>query len=67
MITNWLLGLSPLLVYGVLFGLVGAESAGLPVPGETSLIAVGILASQHGDISIEVVIAAAALAATAGC
>jgi len=66
MITNWLLGLSPLLVYGVLFGLVGAESAGLPVPGETSLIAVGILASQHGDISIEVVIAAAALAAIIG-
>ena len=66
MITNWLLGLPPLLVYGVLFALVAGESAGLPLPGETSLIAVGALASQHGGISIEVVIAATALAAISG-
>ena len=50
MITNWLLGLPPLLVYGALFVVVAAESSGLPVPGETSLIAVGILASQHAGI-----------------
>ena len=43
MITNWLLGLPPPLVYGVLFALVAGESAGLPLPGETSLIAVGAL------------------------
>ena len=43
MITNWLLGLPPLLVYVGLFAVVAAESAGLPLPGETSLIAVGIL------------------------
>ncbi len=66
MITNWLLGLPPLLVYGVLFALVAGESAGLPLPGETSLIAVGALASQHGAISIEVVIAVTALAAVGG-
>lgn len=66
MITNWLLGLPPLLVYAALFAVVAAESSGLPLPGETSLIAVGILASQHGDISIEVVIATAALAAIVG-
>jgi len=66
MITNWLLGLPPLLVYGALFALVAGESAGLPLPGETSLIAVGILASQHAGISIEVVIAVAALAAIIG-
>lgn len=66
MITNWLLGLPPLLVYGVLFALVAGESAGLPLPGETSLIAVGALASQHGGISIEVVIAVTALAAISG-
>ncbi len=66
MITNWLLGLPPLLVYIALFAVVAAESAGLPLPGETSLIAVGILASQHGGISIEVVIATTALAAVIG-
>ncbi len=66
MITNWLLGLPPLLVYGGLFLIVGAESSGVPLPGETSLIAAAILASQHAGLSIEVVIAAAALAAIIG-
>jgi membrane-associated protein len=66
MITSWLLGLPPLFVYTALFAVIGAESSGLPLPGETSLIAVGILASQHGGISIEIVIATAALAAIVG-
>jgi membrane protein DedA with SNARE-associated domain len=39
---------------------------GLPVPGETSLIACTILASQHQGISIELVIAVAALGAIIG-
>jgi membrane protein DedA with SNARE-associated domain len=66
MITNWLLGLPPRLVYLALFGVVGAESSGLPLPGETSLIAASILASQHEGLSIEIVIAVAALAAIVG-
>lgn len=66
MITDWLLGLPPLLVYAALFAVVAAESSGLPVPGETSLIAVAILASQHQGITIEAVIAVAALAAIVG-
>lgn len=66
MITDWLLGLPPLLVYAALFAVVAAESSGLPVPGETSLIAVAILASQHEGITIELVIAAAALGAIIG-
>lgn len=66
MITDWLLGLPPLLVYLGLFGVVAMESAGLPLPGETSLIAAAILASEHEGLSIEVVIAAAALAAIVG-
>lgn len=66
MITDWLLGLPPLLVYLGLFAVVGAESAGLPVPGETSLIAVAILASQHDGLVIGFVIATAALAAIVG-
>jgi membrane protein DedA with SNARE-associated domain len=66
MITNWLLGLPPLLVYVALLAVVAAESSGLPVPGETSLIAAAILASQHQGLSIEIVIAVAALGAIVG-
>jgi membrane-associated protein len=65
-ITDWLLGLPPLLVYAGLFVVVGAESSGVPLPGETSLIAAAILASQHAGLSIEVVIATAAVAAIIG-
>lgn len=45
--------------------LVGAESAGVPVPGETSLIAGAVLASQ-GHLSLPLVIALAAGSAIVG-
>lgn len=45
--------------------LVGAESAGVPVPGETSLIAAAVLASQ-GHLSLPLVIAVAAGSAIVG-
>ena len=61
-----LLTLPPLLVYLVLFALIAGESAGLPLPGEASLIAVGALAAHDGRLSIEVVIAVAAVAAIVG-
>jgi undecaprenyl-diphosphatase len=51
--------------YLALFGLVAAESAGLPVPGETALIAAGVLAS-HGTLDPFLVIAVAAAAAIVG-
>jgi membrane protein DedA with SNARE-associated domain len=51
--------------YPVLFLLVMAESSGLPVPGETSLISGALLASQ-GKLQIEFVIALAAAAAIVG-
>jgi membrane-associated protein len=51
--------------YLVLFLLVMAESGGLPVPGETSLIAAAVLASQ-GKLQIEIVIVVAASAAIVG-
>jgi membrane protein DedA with SNARE-associated domain len=51
--------------YPVLFLLVMAESGGLPVPGETGLIAGGVLASS-GNLSIELVIPIAASAAIVG-
>lgn len=49
----------------LLFLVIAIESAGVPLPGETALIAFGVLASQ-GHYSIEVVIAVAAAAAIIG-
>ncbi len=49
----------------LLFAVVMLESFGIPLPGETALIAFGILASQ-GHYSIGVVIAVAAVAAIVG-
>ncbi|MDQ3866926.1 MAG: VTT domain-containing protein, partial [Actinomycetota bacterium] len=51
--------------YVALAGLVAFESMGVPVPGETALLAAGILA-QQGHLEIELVIAVAAGAAVAG-
>src|SRR3954453_16499473 len=51
--------------YLALFGFVGAESAGVPVPGETALIAAGVLA-RHGQFDIRLVIVIAAAAAITG-
>jgi membrane protein DedA with SNARE-associated domain len=51
--------------YPLLFLAVMAESSGLPVPGETGLIAAAVAASQ-GKLQIELVIAIAALAAIVG-
>jgi membrane protein DedA with SNARE-associated domain len=49
----------------ILFGLVALESFGLPVPGETALIACSVLASR-GSVSIVWVIVVAAAAAIIG-
>ena len=49
----------------ILFLVVMLESFGLPLPGETALIAFGVLAAK-GDYSIVVVIAVAAAAAIVG-
>lgn len=51
--------------YLILFGLIGAESSGLPVPGESALIAAGFLA-HDGQFEIELVIVIAAAAAIVG-
>jgi membrane protein DedA with SNARE-associated domain len=51
--------------YAVLVLLVMAECSGVPIPGETALIAAGVLASQ-GKLKIELVIGLAALAAIVG-
>jgi membrane protein DedA with SNARE-associated domain len=51
--------------YGILFALILIESAGVPVPGETSLIAAGVLASE-GHLSLPIVFAVAISAAVIG-
>jgi membrane protein DedA with SNARE-associated domain len=51
--------------YLVLGLLIGGESAGLPLPGETALITAGVLASQ-GKLSLVPVIVVAATAAIVG-
>ena len=51
--------------YPLLALFVGVESSGVPVPGETALIAAAVLSSQ-GHLQIEFVIAIAAAAAIVG-
>jgi membrane-associated protein len=53
--------------YPLLFVLVGAESSGVPVPGETALIAAAVLASRpNAGLALPAVIATAAVAAIVG-
>jgi membrane protein DedA with SNARE-associated domain len=49
----------------ILFVLIAMESAGIPLPGETALVAAGVLAAQ-GKFDIVAVIAVAAAAAIVG-
>jgi membrane-associated protein len=59
------LPVSPLVAYAALFGLIALESMGVPLPGETALIAAGILAHQ-GRLDIALVVSLAAAAAILG-
>lgn len=59
------LELLPAAGYAGVAALVGGESAGLPIPGETALVAAAILASQ-GQLALAPVIVVAAAAAIAG-
>ncbi len=60
-----LISLPPGIGYLILFGLIGAESAGVPLPGETALVAAGVLA-HRGEFHISLVILIAAAAAIIG-
>jgi undecaprenyl-diphosphatase len=51
--------------YAALAALIAGETMGIPLPGETALIAGGILASE-GRLSLEIVIVVAAAAAIVG-
>jgi membrane protein DedA with SNARE-associated domain len=50
----------------VVAGVIGLESVGLPVPGETVLIAASIFAGSHHELNIVEVILTAAAAAIVG-
>lgn len=52
--------------YAAVFLLVGAESIGIPLPGETILIAAGIYAGTTHHLSVWVIYAVAAAAAIIG-
>jgi membrane protein DedA with SNARE-associated domain len=51
--------------YGFLFLLVGMESAGAPLPGETALLTAAVLAAQ-GHMSLPLVIVLSPAAAIVG-
>jgi len=57
--------LSPTAMYLVLIGLVFAESAGVPLPGETALITASILASR-GKLELPLVIVCTVAASVTG-
>lgn len=46
MIDQWLEAIPPLVLYLVVFAVVGVESLGIPLPGEVVLITAALLASQ---------------------
>ena len=62
-------GLSQLVAtygYWVVAGVIGLESMGLPLPGETMLIVAAVYAGTTGQLDISLVIAAAAAGAILG-
>jgi membrane protein DedA with SNARE-associated domain len=52
--------------YWIVGAMVGLESMGIPLPGETTLVTAGIYAGTTHQLNIALVIAAAALGAIAG-
>src|SRR5690242_6417126 len=52
--------------YWAVGGMVALESMGLPVPGETTLVAAAVLAGSTQDLNIGALVAAAAAGAIIG-
>ncbi len=52
--------------YGVVFGTIALEAMGVPLPGESMIIAAGVYAATTGKLNIGLVIAAAAAGAIMG-
>jgi membrane protein DedA with SNARE-associated domain len=65
-LSDALISLIPTYGPWIIFGIVALESAGVPLPGETILVAAALLAATTGQISIVVVVLAAAAGAIVG-
>jgi membrane protein DedA with SNARE-associated domain len=65
-LSDALISLIPTYGPWIVFGIVAFESAGVPLPGETILVAASLLAATTGQISIIVVVLAAAAGAIVG-
>jgi membrane protein DedA with SNARE-associated domain len=61
-LSDALISLIPIYGPWIIFGIVAFESAGVPLPGETILVAAALLAATTGQINIVVVVLAAAAA-----
>jgi membrane protein DedA with SNARE-associated domain len=59
-LSDVLISLIPTYGPWIIFGIVALESAGVPLPGETILVASALLAATTGQISIVVVLTSAA-------
>src|SRR3981081_1302887 len=65
-LSDALISLIPIYGPWIIFGIVAFESAGVPLPGETILVAAALLAAATGQINIVVVVLAAAAGAIVG-
>jgi membrane protein YqaA with SNARE-associated domain len=65
-LSDALISLIPIYGPWIIFGIVALESAGVPLPGETILVAAALLAATTGQINIVVVVLAAAAGAIVG-
>ena len=65
-LSDALISLIPTYGPWIIFGIVALESAGVPLPGETILVAAALLAATTGQISIVVVVLASAGGAIVG-
>src|SRR5260370_14903110 len=65
-LSDALISLIPIYGPWIIFGIVSLESAGVPLPGGTILVAAALLAATTGQISIVVVVLAAAAGAMVG-
>src|SRR3979411_2289918 len=65
-LSDALISLIPTYGPWIIFGIVAFESAGVPLPGETILLAAASLAATTGQINIALVVLAAATGAIVG-
>jgi membrane protein DedA with SNARE-associated domain len=65
-LSDALISLIPIYGPWIIFGIVALESAGVPLPGETIVVAASLLAATTGQINILTVVLAAAAGAIVG-